>query len=141
MPMFMKSMSGINTLIVHSPEEALALAGGLLAAGGVIKLADILRHVDPDMELSDEEKLELELLDEQAPKGFFTKAVASVHGSLIERKMRATPVIPKLWWKHGEWDIRHRGVTWTSDPSFDPLASAFDWTDVSTPALEDGKLV
>lgn len=119
--------------------DALEVVGGLVAAGVSISLRQIWRHVGGGRLNRDQER-EIELLDEQAPDGFFGDAVRTVHGSLVGCEMRGGGVA-RIGWRHDAWKLRYLGLTWDSDPGFDSDAKAFDLTDIATPVMEGGKLV
>lgn len=142
MPLAIKAFPGLNTLMFHSPEQAIIAAGGLLAVTGTLTLRHVLTATGLDKDLSPEQELELDLLDEQAPDGFVREGVALAHGSLIENKMRNTRARTKFWWRHAPWDLRRNGPTLTADPMLDPSAKMIDYIHVATPVLNaEGKLV
>lgn len=120
---------------------ALSVTAGLVSAGLAGIGAREIWHIVGGGDLSDDQKRELELLDQEAPTGFFGNAIRSVHCSLIAREMRGGGASPRVGWHRGLWKVKYLGHTWSNDPWVDPDAKAFDLTDISTPVMEDGKLV
>jgi hypothetical protein len=138
MPAAARSTAAVN-LLMENPILALEVTAGLiLATPAAIKLRDILRHAGVnDADLTEAERMEVAMLDEAAPVGFFGNAVATVHRSLLGWRMREGGAAPQLSWRHGMWNVRHRGITLSSDPWVDDAARAHDWVDVSTPMLNE----
>jgi len=133
----------VNSYIMANPDRALEVTGALAAAGIVgVTLRQIIKVVGvKESELPEGGLAEVELLDEQAPAGFFGVAVGYAHDSLAAWKMRGGGALPRLGWHHGLWRVRHAGA-WTGDPGFDAAARPLDLVDVITPAMdEEGRLV
>lgn len=103
--------------ILQNPDVALPILGGLLAAGGGLKLHQILSAAD--VELDGEAALEADLLEDSAPKGFWHRAVLQVTKSVQRGPSN-------LRWHRGIWNVNG------------PVAQS---TVILTPMLEDGELV
>lgn len=121
--------------------DALEVVSGLAVAGG-LGVRQIWKTLGMRTPTYDE-AAELELLDEHAPKGFWSKAVSAVHTSLVAKEFRGrgNAIIPHVGWYHDIWSVEYRGFTWDTDPGFDDEAKAYDLTDIGTPVMVDGKLV
>ena len=79
----------VNGLIVASPDEALAAAQALVAIGTGLTLRHAMRQLGlRDNDFNRDENREIDLLDENAPEGFFARAASGVYGGLVAAKFR-----------------------------------------------------
>lgn len=139
----------VNDLLMAHPAQALEIMGGLLVVGAALKFRDILNAIG--VKPADEtpaEQLEVELLDEaSAGQGFWHGALRVVHSTLAEstanKMVGLKAAAPQITWHRGLWNVRHRGVTMSGEPIMSGHGKPIDWTDVTTPMLDEksGELV
>jgi hypothetical protein len=120
------SFEGAVNPILANPEAALAITGGLIVTGGALTLRHIVKAVGLKG-LSDEERYELIKLDEEAPAGFWHRAVCAVH----DAASRGPSV---LKWRRGNFDLA-RPIGYVGlDP--DDAEMDLQTTQVRTPIYE-----
>lgn len=124
----------VNEFIMRDPKLALEITGGIVAAGSVT-LRQIWREISNGAKLSKQQEMEIDLLDEQCPDNFFPGAVKTVHYSLVGTEMRKG-ILPYVGWFRGKWGVKNPGLTWSAAHD-----NPVDLIDVSTPVMQDGKLV
>lgn len=136
-------LTTVNPLLAHNPETAIAVAGGLVAVGAGLTLRHALHQLGiRDANMTRSENLEVDLLDEEAPDGFWHEAVSGIHGGLVSAKMTAGTVTPRLRWLPSRlFKIDHQ-VNPATDGFAEP-ARMVDLTTVNTRTLDEvsGKLV
>jgi hypothetical protein len=131
----LSATGAVNTLIVTNPEEALAIAAGLAAVGGSLTLRHCFRTIGLN-KLNRDENLEVDLLDAEAPEGFWQRAVSGVYAGLVAQKMTEGTITPRFRWFKGLWTVDH-GLNVGSE--IEPVRLV-DLTTVETPILKGDHL-
>jgi hypothetical protein len=104
----LSATGAVNDLILTNKELAIGIASGLAAVGGTLTLREIFRSIGlRDNSLDRNQNLEVDLLDEQAPYGFWQRAVQGVHAGLIAEKMTNGSITPRFRWLRGLWTVDH----------------------------------
>jgi hypothetical protein len=123
---------GINGVIVENPDQALAMAGALLALGSGLTLRRIWHSV-AGRDLAVIEAAEVDLLDEAAPPAFWHDAVGAVADSIDTAGPRA-----RVRWGLGRFAFARPVLGGLGARSIDTATTA-----IETPMLdtETGRLV
>jgi hypothetical protein len=134
----------VNGLIMADPTAALAVAGGLVAVGAGLTLREVFKELRLDkVEMSDEARYEVDMLQEADPHGFAYRAVRIVHSALTAAAFRGwSRNTARVNWKHDNWTAEYMGTTLSGD-LFDPEGKTIERVDVGTPVYDpiSGKLV
>ena len=123
----MHMFGAANELIARDPKAALRLTEEILA-GGAVTLGAIATSLGVKRHLNQTQLLEVELLDEDAPEGFFFRATHSIRDALTGRR---DDVPIKAAWHAGHFNVRR--------PSH--LVNGTDVTHVTTPVLVGTSLI
>jgi hypothetical protein len=131
-----------NGVIMTSPDEALVIAGSLVAVGAGLTLRHCIRKLGMrEKDFGEAGNLEIDLLDENQPDQVFYDTAYGIYSGLIAAKMTKGTVKPRLRWLRGLWSVDHG--TNVGGSEFDEPVSLVDLTTLTTPILNEktGQLV